>query len=101
MVEPLRHRQTKGAATDMFHLPPPRHISTLPKTEGSAFRRYVCLSPTGRHSLVRPSVLVDFATNRNRSAIYSYALMTLETPLVRHRRDWPVSEPESARLHFA
>ena len=71
------------------------------KTEGSAFRRYVCLSPTDRHSLVRPSVLVDFATNRNRSAIYSYALMTLETPLVRHRRDWPVSEPESARLHLA
>ena len=31
MVEPLRHRQTKGAATDMFYLKPPRHISTLPK----------------------------------------------------------------------
>src|SRR5882724_7126985 len=31
MVEPLRHRQTKGAATDMFYLTPPRHISTLPK----------------------------------------------------------------------
>jgi hypothetical protein len=30
MVEPLRHRQTKGAATDMFFLTPPRHISTLP-----------------------------------------------------------------------
>lgn len=30
MVEPLRHRQTKGAATDMFYLMPPRHISTLP-----------------------------------------------------------------------
>jgi hypothetical protein len=29
MVEPLRHRQTKGAATDMFYLTPPRHISTL------------------------------------------------------------------------
>jgi len=29
-VEPLRHRQTKGAATDMFYLMPPRHISTLP-----------------------------------------------------------------------
>jgi hypothetical protein len=26
----LRHRQTKGAATDMFYLTPPRHISTLP-----------------------------------------------------------------------
>src|SRR5882757_4861095 len=30
MVEPLRHRQTKGAATAMFYLMPPRHISTLP-----------------------------------------------------------------------
>jgi hypothetical protein len=29
MVEPLRHRQTKEAATDMFYLTPPRHISTL------------------------------------------------------------------------
>src|SRR5882724_7486857 len=29
-AEPLRHRQTKGAATDMFYLTPPRHISTLP-----------------------------------------------------------------------
>jgi hypothetical protein len=33
MVEPLRHRQTKGAATDMFYLTPPRHISTLPLKE--------------------------------------------------------------------
>src|SRR5262245_11628741 len=30
MVELLRHRQTKEAATDMFSLKPPRHISTLP-----------------------------------------------------------------------
>src|SRR5271166_5869404 len=29
-AEPLRHRQTKGAATDMLSLTPPRHISTLP-----------------------------------------------------------------------
>ena len=29
MAEPLRHRQTKEAATDMFSLKPPRHISTL------------------------------------------------------------------------
>ena len=33
MVEPLRHRQTKGAETDMFDLQPPRHISTLPEIE--------------------------------------------------------------------
>jgi hypothetical protein len=31
MAEPLRHRQTKEAATDMFYLTPPRHISTLPR----------------------------------------------------------------------
>ena len=30
MVEPLRRRQTKEAETDMFGLPPPRHISTPP-----------------------------------------------------------------------
>jgi hypothetical protein len=30
MVEPLRHRQTKEAATDMCDLQPPRHISTPP-----------------------------------------------------------------------
>jgi len=31
MAEPLRHRQTKEAATDMFYLTLPRHISALPK----------------------------------------------------------------------
>jgi hypothetical protein len=31
MVEPLRHRQTKGAETDMPGLQPPRHIPTLPE----------------------------------------------------------------------
>jgi len=29
MVEPLRHRQTKEAETDMFDLKQPRHTSTL------------------------------------------------------------------------
>src|ERR1700687_133557 len=29
MGEPVRHRQTKGAETDMFDLQPPRHTSTL------------------------------------------------------------------------
>ena len=29
-VEPVRHRQTKGAATDMFSLQPPRHTPTYP-----------------------------------------------------------------------
>src|SRR6202162_1259583 len=40
MAEPLRHRQTKEAATDMFSLQPPRHISTLPRPcENSNARR--------------------------------------------------------------
>jgi hypothetical protein len=30
MAEPLRHRQTKGAGTDMLSLTSPRHTSTLP-----------------------------------------------------------------------
>ena len=34
MVEPLRHRQTKGAETDMLDLTPPRHVSTLPTPAG-------------------------------------------------------------------
>jgi hypothetical protein len=33
MVEPLRHRQTKEAATDIFDLTPPRHTSTLPNCD--------------------------------------------------------------------
>jgi hypothetical protein len=31
MAEPVRHRRTKEAATDMLYLKPPRHISTLPR----------------------------------------------------------------------
>ncbi|MGD1039132.1 MAG: hypothetical protein ABR878_18660 [Roseiarcus sp.] len=31
MVELVRHRQTKGAATDTFDLQPPRHTPTLPR----------------------------------------------------------------------
>jgi hypothetical protein len=34
MAEPVRHRQTKEAATDMFDLQPPRHIPTLPTNSG-------------------------------------------------------------------
>jgi hypothetical protein len=34
MAEPVRHRQTKGAETDMCDLPPPRHISTLRTRSG-------------------------------------------------------------------
>ncbi len=39
-MEPVRHRQTKEAATDMFYLTPPRHISTLPKATVRRCPRY-------------------------------------------------------------
>ena len=55
MVEPLRHRQTKGAATDMFYLTPPRHISTLPFSDLSAQTCEVRFSPMSRHRRARPS----------------------------------------------
>src|ERR1700730_16440473 len=38
MADPLRHRQTKGAATDMVDLTPPRHIPTLPMRPGDCLR---------------------------------------------------------------
>jgi hypothetical protein len=51
MVEPLRHRQTKGAVTDMFYLMPPRHISTLPDSDLSMRSREVRFTPNERTSL--------------------------------------------------
>jgi hypothetical protein len=44
MVEPLRHRQTKGTVTDMSDLKKPRHISTLPIASLSSRPRHVRLS---------------------------------------------------------
>jgi len=43
MAEPLRHRQTKEAATDMFNLTPPRHISTYMRPPLSRVFRW-CLA---------------------------------------------------------
>ena len=42
MAEPLRHRQTKEAATDMFSLQPPRHISTLHEAAVPTHLTHVC-----------------------------------------------------------
>src|SRR5262245_24789576 len=53
MVEPLRHRQTKEAETDMSDLQPPRHISTLPRGEVGRIQWHVRLDlesgPIARH----------------------------------------------------
>jgi hypothetical protein len=49
MLEPVRHRQTKGAATDMFVLPPPRHTPTLPTVRARAtIARWPNRAETGR-----------------------------------------------------
>jgi hypothetical protein len=50
MVEPLRHRQTKGAGTDMCYLKPPRHISTLPIASFRPCAEHFRYSPINGHS---------------------------------------------------
>ena len=52
MATPLRHRQTKEAATDMCSLKPPRHISTPPFADIPGAKRNVCFTPKSRHRLV-------------------------------------------------
>jgi hypothetical protein len=42
MGEPVRHRQTKGAETDMFDLQSPRHTSTLHSSEMALHLLPVC-----------------------------------------------------------
>ena len=54
MVEPLRHRQTKGAATDMFYLTPPRHISTLPNSSFWPGACYFRSTPNNGHHQTGP-----------------------------------------------
>jgi hypothetical protein len=45
MAKPLRHRQTKEAATDMFDLKPLRHTSTLPTAVFKRCLRHVRYHP--------------------------------------------------------
>jgi hypothetical protein len=62
MVELLRHRQTKGAATDMFYLTPPRHISTLHKADLTSGIGDVCSWVQSGLALVYP-VLIALTPN--------------------------------------
>jgi hypothetical protein len=61
MAEPLRHRQTKGAETDMPGLQPLRHTSTLPtavvRPEAKIPPRGAC-PPTRCRSCNRPWIVV-------------------------------------------
>jgi len=89
-VEPLRHRQTKGAETDMSDLQKPRHISTLPwaalrhifsarplsanKRTSSQTRQHVGLGPATdipapKHS---PSAIFDYKFGRARLSNGTY-----------------------------
>jgi tRNA-binding protein len=54
MAAPVRHRQTKGAETDMPSLPPPRHISTLP------YRNYASADLLGKQIIG----IVNFAEKK-------------------------------------
>src|SRR5215469_13937186 len=60
MVEPLRHRQTKGAETDMFDLPKPRHISTLPWLGLASPRRRL---PAWLHSVLTFAAAITLPPN--------------------------------------
>ena len=55
MVGPLRHRQTKGAETDMPGLPPPRHIPTLPDPATQPSRRERLFLPLKLETLLAGS----------------------------------------------
>ena len=68
MADPLRHRQTKGAATDMVDLTPPRHIPTLLqlgrfrrvlRTAGVAHEHQFLLPRLrGRYRFTKPSLMI-------------------------------------------
>ena len=64
MVEPLRHRQTKEAATDMFSLQPPRHISTLTIRDRSlrAENRSMSAVPRKRQTCATQQAAIRFGS---------------------------------------
>src|ERR1035437_10967162 len=88
MVKPLRHRQTKGAATDMFYLTPPRHISTLPSASRLSTAT-VSMSLTGScfssESAPRPLYGVFFVKEFARAAKLSFVgfLVRSQSPFLR------------------
>src|SRR5258706_3834881 len=100
MVEPLRHRQTKGAATDMFYLTPPRHISTLHKADlasllvrsvhrGKAdfgIRAHVQKGPTTDSGRLPEHRLALMAKRRGPGAQEQRAASCLPVPLTRGLR---------------
>ena len=84
MVEPLRHRQTKGAETDMFSLQPPRHISTLPLATVGPKKAACRDGPigdlwrdrSGRHSITSLASASSLSGTMRPSALAALRLMT-------------------------
>jgi len=89
MADPLRHRQTKGAATDMVDLTPPRHIPTLPDSNASPSQ-----IPAIAHSqsLVSPGEKLPFVTRAEGAVSRCGAVLPRGT----YHQLWKSSENTSA-----
>src|SRR5216683_3964893 len=64
MAEPVRHRQTKEAATDMFDLQPPRHIPTLPRLCEKSVVQVACRISVSISSMRKPVALATTVGRR-------------------------------------
>src|SRR5207247_10160473 len=83
MLEPVRHRQTKGAATDMLSLPPPRHTPTLPNGEGPAPPQSLSVKLQRRKSLRAGGYYRSVATNDLPFVDHSSSSNVLVGPMTR------------------
>jgi hypothetical protein len=87
MAEPLRHRQTKGAETDMPGLPPPRHIPTLPDYSPRSVRA----------SAARPAKLTVPVACREYLGDLDRGIEGYLWPADDHRRDQDVKKSAASR----
>src|ERR1700730_5837460 len=85
MADPLRHRQTKGAATDMVDLRPPRHIPTLPRAAVVARLMVWPVCPQLRKRRVRPAVTLG----ANLGQTHSRQTTWLEPAVEELASTWP------------
>src|SRR6202022_284342 len=82
MADPLRHRQTKGAATDMVDLTPPRHIPTLPRADTPCW--LARLTPLSVPYLVRGSERCRQARAENPGGIVGGCLVGIVSGEINH-----------------
>src|SRR5450759_3527207 len=102
MVEPLRHRQTKEAATDMFCLKPPRHISTLhlaDKRTASTFVAYWTNNGQGEALGLNGSAANDPLRTSARVPNVTFLLIERRRSL-RGRRGRTISRPHVCTGHW-